>query len=651
MVQALSSDQTGPASGDADLERQVIERSSERGTIWQVSPMLLSVIDMTDGRFSRVNPAWTATLGWAEEELAGAPYVDFVHPDDLAPSYAAFEEVRRGIPVLHFENRYRAKDGSFHWLAWVAVPENGKLYSTTRDVTQEKEQERLLAERTRERDRAWRLSQDLLVVVDTEGRLVSINDAWTRLLGWSETELVGFLAQDLVHPDDLGPTLQTFAGIRKAPLVSPYECRVRHQDGGYRWFAWTGSFEDGQVFASGRYTSPEHEQAEALARAEEALRQSQKMEAVGQLTGGLAHDFNNILAGLSGSLEMLQTRIEQGRFDAVDRYVNAGMGAIKRAAALTHRLLAFSRRQTLDPKAIGVNRLVSGMEDLIRRTMGPGIDVEVVGAGGLWNTLVDPNQLENALLNLCINARDAMPDGGRLRIETANVSLDAREAAEWELPPGPYVSLCVTDSGTGMAPDVIAKAFDPFFTTKPLGEGTGLGLSMIYGFARQSNGQVRISSAVGRGTAIYLYLPRHEGQADGENGAAAAAATHPSGAGEIVLVIDDEPIIRMLIADVLADLGYVGIEAADGASGLRLLQTLPRIDLLITDVGLPGGLNGRQVADAARTTRPDLKVLFITGYAENAAVGSGHLERGMRVVTKPFGMDDLANKIRSIMDR
>ncbi len=289
------------------------------------------------------------------------------------------------------------------------------------------------------------------------------------------------------------------------------------------------------------------------------------------------------------------------------------------------------------------------MEDLIRRTIGPAVHLEVIGAGGLWPTLVDPNQLENALLNLCLNARDAMPDGGRLTIETANKWLDDRAARERDLAPGQYISVCVTDNGVGMAPDVVAKAFDPFFTTKPLGSGTGLGLSMTYGFARQSGGQVRIHSEPGRGTTMCIYLPRHDVDAPADALAREVALPDGTRAGEVVLVIDDEPTIRMLIAEVLHEAGYAAVEAFDGPSGLRALEALPRVDMLITDVGLPGGLNGRQVADAARVLRPDLKVLFITGYAENAALGNGHLEPGMSVVTKPFAMEALARKIAEMM--
>ena len=289
------------------------------------------------------------------------------------------------------------------------------------------------------------------------------------------------------------------------------------------------------------------------------------------------------------------------------------------------------------------------MEELVERTVGPEITVETIGASGLWHTLVDPGQLENALLNLCINARDAMPDGGKITIETGNRWIDERNAYEQGLTAGQYVSMSVSDTGTGMAPEVIAKAFEPFFTTKPIGMGTGLGLSMIYGFAKQSSGQVRIYSELGQGTMVCIYLPRHlsnETMPDlmPELGNASLAE-----AGQTVLVVDDEPTVRMLVTEVLADLGYTAIEAADGAAGFKVLQSDVRIDLLVTDVGLPGGMNGRQVADAARVVRPDLKVLFITGYAENAVLSHGHLDPGMHVLTKPFALESLASRIKDLI--
>ena len=391
--------------------------------------------------------------------------------------------------------------------------------------------------------------------------------------------------------------------------------------------------------------------AQALAEQEEAqaaLRQAQKMEAVGQLTGGLAHDFNNLLAGISGAFEMIGMRLAQGRTADVERYLSAGQGATRRAAALTHRLLAFSRRQTLTPRPTVINRLFTDFAELVRRTVGPQIEVQTIAASGLWPALVDANQLENALLNLCINARDAMPDGGTITIETANRWLDERTARDHGLVPGQYVTVCTSDTGTGIDKTILDRVFDPFFTTKPMGQGTGLGLSMVYGFARQSHGHVRIYSEIGQGTMVCIYLPRHRGDEE-EDVADIADPVAEAGAGQTVLVIDDEPSVRMLMVDALSDMGYACLEAADGPAGLRILESRARIDLLVTDVGLPGGLNGRQVADAARTLRPGLRILFVTGYAENAVLNHGHIEPGMEVLTKPFAVDELHRRVANLV--
>jgi signal transduction histidine kinase/CheY-like chemotaxis protein len=392
------------------------------------------------------------------------------------------------------------------------------------------------------------------------------------------------------------------------------------------------------------------DRTQELIEAQEALRQAQKMEAVGQLTGGIAHDFNNLLQGITGSLEIVQRRVAQGRIDELDRFITGATTAANRAASLTHRLLAFSRRQPLDPRPVQANALIASLEDLLRRTTGEQIAFETVLAEGLWTTLCDPNQLENSLLNLVINARDAMPDGGVLTIETRNALLDDHFAAsQRDVRPGHYVCICVSDTGTGMSADTIAKAFEPFFTTKPIGQGTGLGLSMIYGFARQSEGYARIYSEVGHGTTIKLYLPRHYGEAEQGEALPGLTQDHATNAGEIVLVVEDDAVVRALIVEVLGELGYQAVEAHDGPAGLDCLRTMERIDLLVTDIGLPG-LNGRQVADAGRMMRPGLRVLFMTGYAENAALASGFLEPGMSMITKPFAMEALATQIRTIIE-
>ncbi len=382
-------------------------------------------------------------------------------------------------------------------------------------------------------------------------------------------------------------------------------------------------------------------------RVEHDLRQSQKMEAVGHLTGGIAHDFNNLLTGIVGSLDLMRSRIARGRTEDLDRYIGAAMASAQRAAALTHRLLAFARRQPLDPRPTDANALVAGMEDLLRRTISEAIRLDIVKADALWTTLCDPHQLENAILNLAINARDAMPDGGTLTIATSN-RLMPDPAADAAGPDRPYVCIRVSDTGTGMSDDVASRAFDPFFTTKPIGQGTGLGLSMIYGFARQSEGEARIDSELGRGTTVSLYLPRHHGSTQAEAGEAGQVVP-ARGAGESVLVVEDEPVVRDLIVEVLNELGYRVLQAGDGPSGLAVLRSPERIDLLVTDVGLPG-LNGRHLADAARVTRPELKVLFITGYAETAAVTSGFLDCGMAMLTKPFSTDALTARIRGMIE-
>jgi PAS domain S-box-containing protein len=391
----------------------------------------------------------------------------------------------------------------------------------------------------------------------------------------------------------------------------------------------------------------ESTQREAI---EEALRQSQKMEAVGQLTGGLAHDFNNLLTVIVGSLELLLSNVAEGNTTNVGRYVSAAMESADRGAALTHRLLAFSRRQPLDPKLVLPNRLVAGIVELLQRTVGPTMTVETVLPGGVGPILCDQNQLENALLNLAINARDAMPQGGRLTITTANVELDAAFAAQRDMLPGHYVTLTVADTGTGMSPTVLARAFDPFFTTKPIGQGTGLGLSMIYGFAKQSGGQVRIESKEDVGTTVCLYLPRHRHVVPLAVEARPPRKAPQAGAGETVLVVEDEAGIRMLVVNVLEKLGYLTMEAADAKGGLRHVEAGARIDLLVTDVGLPGGMNGRQFAEAARAQRPGLHVLFMTGFAETAAAGTGAMGQGMEVIAKPFRMEAFAAKVRTMIN-
>ena len=390
------------------------------------------------------------------------------------------------------------------------------------------------------------------------------------------------------------------------------------------------------------------ERTAQLRHNEEALRQSQKMEAVGQLTGGIAQDFNNMLTGIIGSLELLRRRISRGKLDDLDGLIDLGVTSANRAAGLTHRLLAFSRRQSLDSKPVNLNELVTSMGELLQRSINESISLDMRLTGEPWTAEADPNQLESALLNLVINARDAMPGGGKLVVETTNRRLDSVfTAAYGTLTPGDYVELSVSDNGCGIPDTVIGRVFDPFFTTKPIGQGTGLGLSMIYGFARQSHGHVTIHSEVGKGTTVSLFLPRFIGQPTADVRADPALLPFAN-AGETVLIVEDDPAVRALVSQVLSELGYAFVEAGDADSALPIIESTQRIDLMISDVGLPG-MNGRQLAEIGRQLRPDLKVLFITGYAEHAAVRGGFLDPGMQLITKPFTFDLLTAKVREMI--
>ena len=509
--------------------------------------------------------------------------------------------------------------------------------------------EREVAERTADRNRLWQLSTDIMLVTRGDLTITAVNPAWETVLGRSESELLGLNVLELLHPEDVPVCEQAARDLAAGHPLRDMDCRLRHKRGGYRWINWAAVPGGGFFNAVGRDVTVERERAAALEQAEALLRHSQKMEAVGQLTGGLAHDFNNLLTAISGSLELMGRRIEQGRPDQLDRYLRAAKGAADRAATLTHRLLAFARRQTLDARPVAVAALVEGLEALIRQTLGPAIHCEQALGSQPWCVLADPNQLESALLNLCINGRDAMPEGGTLTLSCApHTQANATTGGE-ALAPGDYVVISVSDTGHGMAPEVLARVFDPFFTTKPLGQGTGLGLSMVYGFARQSGGIVRIASTPGKGTCVNIYLPRYSEAVAPAPEKPPVEQAQPSARGECILLIDDEAAIRELASETLQGLGYDVVCAEDGASGLAALGRTPRVDLVITDIGLPGGLNGRQVAEAIRAIKPQLPVLFITGYAEQSALGPALLRSGMEIMTKPFALNDFARRVRHML--
>jgi PAS domain S-box-containing protein len=561
----------------------------------------------------------------------------------------------------------RPDNGAERWLARRGeyvddLEADGRRYiGVIFDVTEAKRtQQRLreanqaLAERAREsiqeRNRVWQNSRDLLVVVGADGVFRDVNPAWLTILGTEPQAVIGSKVLDAVWPEDRDQIRALLKNVIEN-VHSDLEIRLTHRDGTPRTISWTTSHEGEVVYAYGRDVTIEKEQRAALQETEAQLRQAQKMEAVGQLTGGIAHDFNNMLTGVIGALSVIRRRIAAGRLDQLDKFIDAATSSAERAAALTHRLLAFSRRQSLDRQSIDVKQLVASMEDLFRRTLGEQVELMINIAADTWKAVTDPNQLESAILNLVINARDAMPEGGKLTIETTNAALGEADLAQKEsLQPGNYVVIAVSDTGIGMSQATIDKAFDPFFTTKPIGQGTGLGLSMIYGFAQQSGGHVRIYSEMGLGTTVKLYLPGSV-----EDVAAAISDEDPvyvppRGEGEKVLVVEDDDSVRMLVVDVLKDLGYQVVEAVDSNEAIPLIEGKERIDLMISDVGLPG-LNGRQLAEIALSHRPKLKVLFITGYAATAASRGDFLAPGMEMITKPFAIDDLAQKVREILTR
>ncbi len=642
-----------------------------------------------DYQFVEVNPAFERQTG---VDLHGKWVTEFA-PDLEQFWFDAYGHVAKTGEPASFESYAQAFGRWFDVRAVrVGAPADRRIAILFNDVTQRHDAEdRLRVSESLARENVqrvqlalaagaiigtwnWDLRTDRFTVDEGFARGFGLDPA----LGRERLSLEQIITS--VHPEDRPGLIAAIDEVIARGGAYAHQYRVRRADGRYYWIEANGrvdhspegialSFPGVLIDVEDRRSiEAERDRATAALRAlndtlelrvaertaelihaEEKLRQSQKMEAVGQLTGGLAHDFNNLLAGISGALDLMGMRIAQGRLNDIDKYMLAAQSAAKRAAALTHRLLAFSRRQTLDPRPLDVNLLVEGMTELIQRTVGPSILVETVSAPDLWPASVDASQLENAILNLCINSRDAMPDGGRIIIETANQWLDAEAALANDLPAGEYLSLTVTDTGTGMAPGVIAKAFDPFFTTKPIGEGTGLGLSMIYGFAKQSGGQVRISSELGKGTSMCIHLPRYHGEAGASTAAPVQSAAALTGSCGTILIVDDEPTVRLLLTDVLGDLGYTLIEAADSLTGLKLLQSDVGIDLLITDVGLPGGMNGRQMADAGREVRPGLKTLFITGYAESAALGNSSLGAGMQVLTKPFSIDILATRVLELL--
>ena len=647
------------------MEAALRESEGRFRNIADHAPVMMWVTDPS-GVCTYLNKAWYRYTGQAEEDALGFGWLNATHPDDRERSEAVFRRANERREGLSTESRVRHAAGPYRWAIDAATPRfspdgdfmgyvgsvidiSEQKKATTSLARQNRELASQLSEQLAERERTWHVSRDLLAVVSPDGTLRSINPAWSTLLGRDTGDIEGLQAERLEHPDDLGSFTRHIRAFADSQQSGAFANRLLKQNGTTAYLSWTCVTADGLVYVVGRDDTAFEEQQQALKLAEDSLRQSQKMEAVGQLTGGLAHDFNNLLAGISGALDLMEMRLAQGRTSDLKRYLDTAQGAAKRAAALTHRLLAFSRRQTLEPKHLDVGSLIRDILDLIQRTVGPSISVDYVVPDHPWNVRLDPSQLENALLNLCLNARDAMPTGGRMVIQIANQTLDAEAAEQHRVAPGDYVILSVADTGVGMPQEVQTKAFDPFFTTKPIGQGTGLGLSMIYGFVRQSGGRAWIRSVEGAGTTVSMLLPRDTQIPPADKRPTMESREGQAHAGAVVLLVDDEASIRLMAAEALEDLGYTVLQAGDGPAALVMLQSDMRIDLLLTDVGLPGGLNGRQLADAGRGLRKDLPVLFITGYAEQALFGQTSLIDGMHILTKPFVMSTLTTKVTALL--
>jgi PAS domain S-box-containing protein len=617
---------------------------------------------IVDFRMVEVNPAFEAQRGFQSGAAPGRSIREMLPnvPPTLLQTYA--EVIESGQP-RQFEFDLSAVNGRWYEVRARPAEFAGRLAVMFLDITARKKVEMALRRSEAQFRRLAQAMPNQAWTARPDGALDWFNDRVYDYAGLTVGDLEGDRWASIVHPDDRAAAETSWA--RAVASETPYqaEFRLRRADGAYRWHiarALPILAEDGSIDRwIGTNTDIETQKRAAellelriaqrsreLEKANEELRQSQKMEAVGQLTGGIAHDFNNLLTGVIIGLEMMQTRLAQGRHDEADRCAGMAMQSAQRAAALTHRLLAFSRRQPLEPRAVCANELIRSMKELIGRTIGPAIQLDMRECPGLWPTRCDLNQLENTLLNLVINARDAMPDGGLLTISACNREVGTQTLAQREAGPGDYVCLTVSDDGVGMDPETAARVFEPFYTTKPIGQGTGLGLSMVYGFARQSGGFVQLDSKLGVGTDVSVYLPRFHGTVDVPSAGETPAPLSKT-VPRTVLVVDDEPQVRELIAAQLRDMGHHCLQAADGPGGLEVIcSPAHAVDLLITDVGLPG-LSGHLLAARARELQPGLKVLFITGYASDA-IFDVDAASGVELLNKPFTMAELAARVRRL---
>jgi len=615
-----------------------------------------------DGVVTSWNAGAERFKGYKADEIVGQHFSVFYSEEDRDAGAPA-----RALAIAAKEGRFERegwrvrKDGTRFWAHVIIDPIKGDggaligFAKITRDLTERREAEAAL----RQSEQQFRLlvqgvSDYAIYMLDPRGRVSSWNLGAQRIKGYAPDEIIGEHFSRFYTEEDRAVGRPAF-GLETAEREGRWETegwRLR-KDGSRFWahiIIDCVRDDDGKVVGFAKITRDITERRDAqreLEQAREALFQSQKMEAVGQLTGGVAHDFNNLLTVIIGGLDVLK-RCDPDELVRRERALDMSLHAAERAASLTSRLLAFSRRQPLQPTPTDLNILVRNMTDLLHRTLGEAVELEGVLTPRLWRVEVDQNQLESAILNLAVNARDAMPAGGKLTMETANTFLDASySASDAEVLPGQYAVLAVSDTGVGMPKETVARAFEPFYTTKEVGRGTGLGLSMVYGFVKQSGGHVTIHSEPGQGTTVKLYFPRHTGAGAVEP--MPEAPLPPASAGEVVLVVEDNEDVRAYSVMSLSELGYEVLEAGDGEAALAILEVEPRIDLLFTDVVLPG-ISGRVLVDRAVARRPDLKVLFTTGYSRNAIVHQGRLDAGVQLISKPFTFDQLAARIRDTLD-
>ena len=602
------------------------------------------ITNLLDGSITSWNPAAERLFGFTAAEAIGQSINIIVPPDRRAEVRDIIERAGRGDHIQHHETSRVCKDGRHVEVSLSISPilsVAGKIIGiskTVHDITERKQTRQALDQEIEERRRIFETSNDLILVTDTGGNFIQVSPSVTAILGYQPSDMIGHSAVEFIHPDDLEHTRKEMRAARRGQSKRSFETRYVDNMGKAVALNWTGTWSEPvqRHFFIGRDLT-EKQAAEAQ------LRHAQRMDAVGQLTGGVAHDFNNILTVITGTIGILREAVaNQPQLVTIADLIDE---AAERGANLTKHLLAFARKQPLQPLEIDVNALVLESAKLLHPTLGKHIEIAPLLAEDAWTALVDPSQLTTAVLNLALNARDAMPNGGKLTIETGNIVLDESYAnMHSELAPGNYVMIAVSDTGSGIPAALLERVFEPFFTTKEVGRGTGLGLSMVFGFVKQSGGHVKIYSEEGLGTSVKIYLPRATGPQ--QTTAEALVSGTVEGGKETILVVEDDTMVRRYVMTQIESLGYTTLEAANASEALRIVDEAPAIDLLFTDVIMPGGMNGRQLVEEALRRRPNLKTLYTSGYTENAIVHHGRLDSGVRLLVKPYRKAELARMIR-----